>query len=510
MSIKDIRRNRGAGLRSGILEIDQKWSIVYTALVENRLHLQKGPNMSIEASGILPRNPYSQMTALHKPEMFFGRKDSLEHLCYSIMDGQSVAVIGSRRIGKSSLLTCLCLPEIQQRVKCLLDRHLLVLLDLEEHLQKTPDDFFALICEQLLHQSQGILQFSAPQGSEGDRFSQLLSQIKAQGYHPVLLLDEFDSILRNVLFNPDFFSFMRAQANAGKVSYITASLASLDQICHSDIVGSPFFNIFSHHYLGPLTREAAIELIAGPAKVAGYPFTEAEVQFVLNVAGCHPFFLQRTCYFLFQYKSQFAHRIDQKHITKLVYTELQPHFIYAWEHLPAEQHEQMKKEAIRQGAYLRKIPELSESALFRKYVRATTKITSYNLTVEYLRDILSRLDDLKFLGESDLSNLNLILTQEDIETFTPLEKGIRIHKLLQDAHAQLRPASSHENTSPEWQTYYLLNNTFFKRDRRTNKQLAGYMGMSERDFYRKRDDAVRVLLAVILKMEALCTAELGV
>lgn len=466
--------------------------------------------MSTEASGTPPHNPYSQTAALHRSDMFFGRQDSLEHLCAAIMDEQSVAVIGSRRIGKSSLLTCLCLPDIQQRVRRLLDHHLLVLLDLEEHLQKTPDDFFALISEHLLTQSQGKLQLSLPQGSEGDRFSQLLHQIKTQGYHPVLLLDEFDAIVRNTLFHPDFFSFLRAQANAGKVSYITASLASLDQICHSDIVGSPFFNIFSHHYLGPLTKEAAIELVTGPSEAAGRPFTETEVQFVLKVAGCHPFFLQRACYFLFQYKIQFAQAFDQKHLAKLIYTELLPHFTYAWDHLPPEGQEQMKREAVRQGLHLRNRPELSESSLFRKYVRTTTNITSDHLSMEYLRDVLSKLDDLKFLGESDLTNLNIILTQEGVEPLTSLEKGMRISTFLHDAHAQLRPATaSHDTTSAAWQTYQLLTICFFKKDRRTNKQLAGYLSMSERDFYRKRDDAVRALLAIILKMEALCTAELG-
>jgi hypothetical protein len=448
------------------------------------------------------RNPYGQLTAIRSAEMFFDREDSLELLFGALMDGQSIAIIGQRRIGKSSFLACCCLPEIQKRVGFDLDNHLLILMDLEEYLQRTPDGFFAIVCEQLLQQGRQRLSLEMPPGTSGDQFSQLLSQFKSQGFHPVLLLDEFDSIVRNPQFTPDFFSFLRAQANAGKVSYVTASLAALDQISHSGIVGSPFFNIFSHHSLGQFTEEAAVALITVPSKAAGCLFTENEIQFVLEVAGRHPFYIQRTCYFLFHQKSRSSKKLNLPHLASQIYDELLPHFAYAWDHLESEQQEQLRREAIRKDSQQRKIPELSASSLFRKFVRDKTKITSGKLTMEYLRGVLDKLDDFKFLGECHLSNLNIIFSQEQIENLTAAQRGMLVYKLLEDALAQLRPTSSHSTTALEWQMYNVLHSCYFKRDRRSNKQLASYLGMSERDFYRKRDDAVSALLNIIFKMES--------
>lgn len=446
------------------------------------------------------RNPYSHMTPIRIAKMFFGRGEAAEYLCNAIIDRQSVAIIGPRRIGKSSLLACIGLPEIQQRVGWDLSQCLLIYLDLEEHLQRTPDSFFTFVCEQLSQQSREKLHLDIHQESGADRFSQLLGEMQSQGVHPVLVLDEFDSIVRNQQFNPDFFSFLRAQANAGKVSYITASFATLDRICHSGIVGSPFFNIFSHHNLGPLTKDAALDLITVPSSEAGCVFTEVEVQFVLEQAGCHPFFIQRMCYFLFKNKSQSSALFDLKKIIGQVYDELLPHFAYVWDHFDAEQHDQLKREVV-QGSTQRKMPELSESALFRTFVRTKAKLAYSELNFEIFHSLLSKLDNPILLGECQLSNLNIILRQDWAGTLTVVEKGMRVQKLLQDALIRLRPTTPSSNVTPEWQVYNLLNNSYFKKGRRSNQQLAGYLGMSERDFYRKRTDAINALLNVVLKME---------
>ncbi|HLI71591.1 MAG TPA: AAA-like domain-containing protein [Ktedonobacteraceae bacterium] len=454
------------------------------------------------------RNPYGQLTAIRSAELFFGREQELELLYNALLDRQSVAIIGQRRIGKSSLLLCCCLPEVQRRVGIELNEHLLIVMNLEEHLQRAPEDFFAIVCEQLLQQSQLNLSLETLRDTGGDRFSQLLNLINLRGLHPVLLLDEFDSIVRNPQFNPDFFSFLRAQANAGKVSYVTASFSPLDQISHSAIVGSPFFNIFSYHNLGPLSEEAAKALIMEPAKAVGCPFTEREVQFVLEVAGCHPFYIQRACYFLFHQKSQLAGKMNLQRLASQIYEDLLPHFTYAWEHLDVDKREQLRREAIRKDSQQRKLPELSESALLRKFVRDKTKIATGHLTIEYLRRVLDRLDDFTFLGECHLSNFSIIYGAEQDKRLTAAERGLRVYKLLEDALSQLRPTGTHSLTSPEWQMHTVLQSCYFKRDRRSNKQLASYLGMSERDFYRKRDDAVNALLNILLKMEAAYIDEL--
>jgi hypothetical protein len=454
------------------------------------------------SAGQRPRNPYGQLTPIRSADMFFGREDSLDILCNALLDGQSMAITGPRRVGKSSLLACCRLPAIYQRVGCDLSNHLLILLDLEEYLQRTAESFFTFVCEQLLQQARPRLDLELPAGSGADQFSTLLSEFKNRGFHTVLLLDEFDSIVRNPHFNPDFFSFLRSQANAGKVSYVTASLARLDKISHSEIVGSPFFNIFSHHTLGPLTQKATIELITVPANRAGCSFNEKEIQFILKIAGRHPFYIQRACYFLFQHKTREHSHLSLSQLAHQIYDELLPHFAYAWNHLQPDQEDQLKREAIRKDTSQRAFPALSESALFRKFVRQKAKVTFGEITMEYLRTALDKLDDFTFLGTSRLSSLNVIYNQEQGELFTPVERGIRVARLLQEAHSRLQPPGPSSTMNPEWQAYQVLQYCYFKKDRRSKKQLAGFLGMSERDFYRKRDDAVNALLSIIFTLEA--------
>lgn len=457
--------------------------------------------MAFPAAASKSRNPFGQLTAIRNAEMFFGRENSLELLYNAFLDRQCVAITGSRRIGKSSLLTCCCLSEIQQRAGYDLSHHLLLLVDLEEHLQKTPDAFFSLVCDQLFQQGQKKLHLEMPSATGGEQFSQLLEQFQEQGLSPVLLLDEFDSIVHNPQFSPDFFAFLRALANKGRVSFVTASLLPLAEICHSEIVGSPFFNIFSHHDLGPFSEEAARTLITVPAKVAGRSFTEQEVRFVLHLAGRHPFYIQRTCYFLFQQKSRAEQKLNTRELANQLYQDLFPHFTYAWKHIRSDQQAQLRGEAIRKNVSQRKLPEFSESALFRKFVRDKAKMVTGELTMEYLRDVLDKLDDFTFLGESHLSNLNIIFSQEQI-ALTAVERGMQVYKVLEEALAKLQDASYSGSATLERQMYNILQHCYFKRDRRSNKQLASYLGMSERDFYRKRDDAVNALLNILLKMDA--------
>src|SRR5690349_1470903 len=106
--------------------------------------------MPFSVQDFKPRNPYFNLKAIRSPEMFFGRRKILERLYTSVSDQQNMALTGSRRIGKSSVLACMCLPEIQNQFsENDLSKHLLVLIDLEEHRQRTQGDFFRFVCQQL-------------------------------------------------------------------------------------------------------------------------------------------------------------------------------------------------------------------------------------------------------------------------------------------------------------------------------------------------------------------------
>ena len=349
-------------------------------------------------------NPYFNKAAIRSADMFFGRTNLLRRFYETLSNRQSISLIGPRQIGKSSLLRCACLPGTQARFDFDLSRHIFVPLDLREYLYKTSDNFFHNVSQEIVLQSHRLLDFALRSWSSGDgEFSNILDQIEEHEFFPVLLLDSFDTIILNEHFGPEFLSFLRAHATAGKVSYVTASIAPLNEVCHRGIVGSPFFNIFYTYTLDALPYEEALELISVPAQRAGIPFTDAEVEWVLKYAGRHPFFIQRVCFVIYEEKRRLDDgEVDLLDIRNTAYKDLLPHFADTWERLPQEQRTLLQDEAQQKNNQQRSLPELSESAFFRQFVRNTCQVGLFQMTVDELEDALKKMNDHKALGETNL------------------------------------------------------------------------------------------------------------
>nr|MBA2395840.1 ATP-binding protein [Ktedonobacteraceae bacterium] len=317
-----------------------------------------------------PRNPYYHTAMVRDPDLFFGRQNTIRRLYASMRDRQCISLVGPRRIGKSSLLGALTSREVLARFGYVLDEQVLAYVDTSAQPLQSYEDLLEYISGQLVAQNQARLSSLRRQPKRDvNQFRQFLEDIKALGLYPILLLDEFESIAGARQFELPFFSFLRSQANVGMISYITASKDSLNKVCHVDLVGSPFFNIFSALKVGALTSDETRELIMVPAEKAGVPFNSAEVAWIVDMAGHHPFFIQRACHFLFEAKSLRLHaRLDLQAIEQQVYAELLPHFDYAWSHLGTDLEELLAWEARREGVSRRSVPELSESRLFRRFV----------------------------------------------------------------------------------------------------------------------------------------------
>src|SRR5579885_394163 len=270
-----------------------------------------------------PSNPYYNMTAVRDPQMFYGRSRLLGMLFSALTNRQCVSLVGARGIGKSSVLQYMKLAEIQQQFGFDASHYILVLIDLREYLRKSADDFFDAVSKHIAAQCLGRLTVKLPEEEGVDQFSSVIDQVTDQGYHIVLLMDAFDNITRNDNFDPEFFSFLRAWATMGKVSYVTASIAPLYEVCHRGIKDSPFFNIFATSRIEPLMLEEARDLVQEPAQRVGCPFTTSEVDWVISLAGRHPYFIQRVCWVLFEEKCvQGNVAIDRTGLQKRAYEEL--------------------------------------------------------------------------------------------------------------------------------------------------------------------------------------------
>ena len=450
------------------------------------------------------QNPYYAVAPIRDASMFFGQNRLLRQLYQALIDHQSTSLVGWPHFGKTSILRCIGLPEIQQRLEYDLSRHILVFIDFGVYLKKTPDDFFKTASEEIMAKSRGRLDILPPSGDGPDRFRDVLNQLQEQGFHTILLIDSFDDIKLNKHFDPEFFLFLRAQVTTG-ISYVTASFAPLYEVCHHDVEGSPFFNIFRTYYLEPLTPDEARELIAIPAARAGLPFTEQEIAWVVKLAGRHPFFIQRICYFLFEEKSH-SHPAEpnRKLVRHLAYTELLPHFEDTWKRLKEQQRELLKLEAQRPGVQQRKLPELSESSLFRAFVRQKCQVVLFQMTADDIESVLDKLDDTRFLGESNLRHLNIVAMRVKNESASSsIERGMAVREVLNEAFERLRGPGMRSDSAPEWRWYNILSYRYFKHHLK-NDQIAARLVTSARQYYRERTKAIKALRENLLEMEALC------
>jgi hypothetical protein len=321
-------------------------------------------------------------------------------------------------------------------------------------------------------------------------------------------MDAFDNITRNKKFDPEFFSFLRACATAGKVSYVTASRAPLYEVCHNAIKESPFFNIFSTRYLGPLTQDEARNLILVPSREAGYPFIEAEAEWVLTLAGKHPFFVQRVCYMLFEEKSlQNDDEIDLDSVRVQAYNELRPHFEGMWERLDEKRQLQLKDEVRGIVGLHVEMPELSESALFCQFVREKCNIQLFEMTTEELEQVLDKIEDARFLGDSDLRHLKVVAQRipKDV-SLSAIERGRMIREVLGLAHEHLRGNGVRTDSALEWKLYNILYYRYFKRHLKNEVISVKLEFTSIRQYYRERSKAIEALLNALLEMEASANA----
>ena len=453
-------------------------------------------------------NPYYDLTSIRDISMFVGRSYILKRLYAAITNQQSISLEGPHKIGKSSILQYMQLPVVQQRLGYNLSQHLFVLLDLHNFYNKTRLDFFDFLNEQLLFQSQGRLGVPMPSKTGEDGFSIILDQIKKQGVHSVILMDAFDNVTRNKQFDPEFFSFLRGHATWGKVSYITASIASLYEVSHTDVKDSPFFNIFSSCKVGALTEEEAHELITVPASRIGCAFTPEEERLILKLAGRHPFFIQRVCSILFDEKYILGKSdIDYEQIKNRAYNELFHHFEHTWQFLgehDKERLEELKLEVQLRVVRERRVPEFSESSLVRQYIQKERNITPAHITFEDVEDALEKMVyGVRLLGECNLSYLAFIstLSKQGVARPTPTEKGIAVREMLHGVFEQLRGSGVHSDIASDWRPYNALYYRYF-REHLKNEDIAAKMGITSRQFFRERKEAIEKLRDILLEMEA--------
>ena len=259
------------------------------------------------------RNPFYHRQGIVDARHFYGRGALVRSLFEMIDSGQSCAVVGERRIGKSSLLAHLADSRIQSAHQLDPQKTLSAVLDFLALHTCSPSELWLEIVESLepsaeSGEAQKILELTAEHSDlTFNTFRRALRKLKRKGFRVVLLCDEFELAVQNPQFDARFFGALRSLAGSEGVVFVTASRLSLLELgqyreaeVREKVLGSPFFNIFAEFTVGPFKDYEVAEMLCGSLEETQIRLDREEVAFLSRIAGRHPYCLQLAAYHLYK------------------------------------------------------------------------------------------------------------------------------------------------------------------------------------------------------------------
>lgn len=240
-------------------------------------------------------------------DRFVGRRRELDELLSRIAHhGQSAAVIGEPRIGKTSLLEHLVSPAILAEIQPASPKRLLV-AHVNAH-SLVVDFDQARFWGDVLEQLEGSGAFDAMETPPGAAYrackqkafetramERLFKSLATAGFRLVVLIDEFDYLVdRCVVKHSEFFASLRALTIGAHraLALVVASrrsLAQLDELAREHVrSGSPYFNPIAEILLGPLSSEEVDELL----RAAHDRFSHDDRRFIHDLSGGYPYLVQ--------------------------------------------------------------------------------------------------------------------------------------------------------------------------------------------------------------------------
>ena len=294
-------------------------------------------------------NPFFHRGAIRRVEEFVGREAEIAQTLGLLRNGQSVSLIGPRRIGKSSLLLHLGQPTVRAAHRLDPPHSLFVMLDCQELAGSPPEEVYELLLDGLLYEAKtaGLALETAAQPGTYRALDRALQQVYQQGISVVVLLDEFELLAANPHLTPYFFARLRGLTTKYGLAYLTASQRPLFAITAEEaVLSSPFFNIFVTVPLGLFSEAEAHDLFAQRLSRTTVTFPDELTRYLLWLVGRHPFFLHIAGYHAMQALiAREARPVAQPDALPLatldgpIEVESESHLGYLWQNLsPEEQH----------------------------------------------------------------------------------------------------------------------------------------------------------------------------
>lgn len=252
---------------------------------------QEMPSARTSAPLSAMSNPYTPGRMVTEKAMFFGRAAEREQLQRYISGGENVAIIGGRGFGGSSLLYHMArsFDDAPQQLSAY--------VDLKDPAHQTLPGLLNLIWRQWWGR---VRPGKAPHIRIMPEFVTAVRKLNAAGYRPLLFLDELEQLVwRPSLFGDSFLDVWRELIDGGQFGLTLTSHASPADLLAQNGYSSSFYTSLQSINLGLLTQIAASDVLAVPLQRAGFDVSGEIVDYFVDKAGPHPFFLQIAGRYLF-------------------------------------------------------------------------------------------------------------------------------------------------------------------------------------------------------------------
>jgi hypothetical protein len=253
------------------------------------------------------KNPFFHGTPV-PPEKLIGRNNELSTIAGRIDTGQSTAITGSPRCGKTSILQYLETEtklydneEPEKQIELYNEADKLIFSYLDAYTWGTEFksiNFWENALKPLLYNETLAEHYQECQKYHFDNFllEKLIKQLNEVKQKLILMIDNFDMVLNYsaVDWNAQFFGGLRtlaSRSNGGFIIVITMNqpLSHFQtEVQEFTKTQSPYFNFIYEIMLGGLS-EQAIEQLLNQGKDH---FTEEDYTFLKDIAGGHPYLLQ--------------------------------------------------------------------------------------------------------------------------------------------------------------------------------------------------------------------------
>lgn len=283
-------------------------------------------------------NPFDYGTPV-SPERFYGRKQAILEVKSRIgaISSQSINIVGMRRNGKTSLLRL-----IRERTEMFCQpqqKPLIVTLDLEYPRFNTPEG----IIEGLRREIFKVIGTEPwRQDVNGDPYEveDGLILLREQGYRLIVILDDFEEIMRRLELFKEWGNDWRAKASAGMLAMVIASKSPFSEYWREHFATSSFSNIFQIIFLGALDRESWHSLVKDGFIQSGEVdvVTDKLMDWIDELAGGFPFYVKMAASMFWQYGDYEQAR------SEFIY-QATPHFQELWADFTASERQIMKNAA---------------------------------------------------------------------------------------------------------------------------------------------------------------------